>query len=664
MATNPILDRVQPDLATPAPVSAPVSAPSVTPAPNPRLQAVEESIAASSERLTEITAATESRVAKTTSATGVITSAIQDMTASQQIINSTQNAADLQAQNATISAFEASGGTDTQVLLMKTLEEEGARVADLLDQKADIVDNETTGFDFLDAIINEFSAVSVDAQLEVARAEQVQTVTQIQNISAATESFARVNSLTKQTLNDASIQAEYENIAAQGRIKVAEADIKNLNSNAAAMDALANADARTVSNRLQLYRLENEEQSKELSKERQKLQREQITLARDKMLLELPQAKAQLEATQIRLAEAKDPKRKAALQLELDAKIKAAEDSLAVEAQMTTSVQQAQSIIGLPIEDKATIAVKLRSPVSRERYFKLQEVGMSEGASIGLNPFEAKATLDALDPEGTATSSVGSRLLEQVSQIQVEQYRKLEKKDLPKTEEELASDFNKTSSQVFAAWNLDIRTGDSSNPLHAPPMDTLVANKAVQADPFYQKILAAMGMKEVNPQSIMDAAINGVLSKTVSPEVAANGIDLLFTTAADYNNSMQGGFKRIGFPNQTQYNVKLARPATAFEKLTAADKSIPRTSLQSFVFEGKPSKDAGANFIDNTESTFIQVDLMDSTKIRNTLVQILSSTPVPKTKPASEAPSTSPAAADTSSEVQAPTSRTSFFETL
>lgn len=634
---NPILAKVQ---ATPTPGAMPTD--------NARLQAVEEALAKSEQRTTALQAEAEQRVAKTASATDVITSAISDITSAEQIIQSTQTAADLQAQNATIATFEAAGGTDTQVLLMEALAEDGARVNSLLDQKADIVDDEHTGIQIIDAVINGFRSIGVDEQLEVAREQQNQTVSQIQNISAATESFARQNALTKQTLNEASIQANYQRIAAEGNIKVAEAEIKGLNSNAAALASLAQADARTVANRLQLFRLENETEQLEVSKERQKLQKEQMKIEREKLLLELPKAQADLERVQLALTEAKDPKRKAALQAQFDSTIKKFEDSLAAERQMVSAVQQGQSIIGIPIEDAETIAFKLKNPATRERYFSLQEVGGTGGTNIGQTPYESKATLDELDPQGSAAKTKGIKLLNQITKIQSEAYKGLPKSQLPKTEDALAADYNQTAANVYAAWNLDIKAGDQSNPLHAPPMDTLASNAAVQNDTFYQKVLAPRSMKEVDPQVIMEAAVHAIQSKTVSPEVAAEGIDLLFTTAADYNNSIQGGFKRVGLPNQTQYNVTVRRDPTTFEQLRIGASALPSAFAfgPTAVLRGKEraGEKLAESLIDSSDFLFMSVDLMDVTRVRNTLVQMLSTAQTPKTTPESEEPTTTPAA--------------------
>ena len=211
---------------------APISTAANVVVANPRVQAIEEALAISSERTVAQRAAAEGRIAKTSTATGAIVGAIDDITSAQQIVNSVESAANLQAQNATIAAFDASGGTDAQVLLMQTLREEGERTATLLDEKSDIVDDEFTGIQIIDGVINSFRSVQTDIKIQASQQEQAQTVRQIQNISAATESFSRTNALTKKSINEATIQAQYTQIAAEGTIKKNEAEIKGLNSNA------------------------------------------------------------------------------------------------------------------------------------------------------------------------------------------------------------------------------------------------------------------------------------------------------------------------------------------------------------------------------------------------------------------------------------------------
>lgn len=606
---NPILEKA----ATIVPTAAPASN-------TAKLDAVEEALAKSNERIATSIGNLEANVDKSQTATDVVKSAVSDISSANQITARAALIANLKAQNANTEVFEVSGGTDAQVVLMRNLKEDGDRVAELLDEKADIVDDVHTGIDMIDNIINGFRSSQLNRELGVAVQIQNHSSKQIANINAATESFARVNAITKKTLNEGVIEAELKAIAAEGRIKGAEAELKNIHSNATAMNALLTADSRNVNTLLQVFRLENEEKDRAIQVERRKFQQEQMDFAKKQWLIQGPAAEVALEQARLTLKNSQElsPTRIIAAERQLLAKEKAVTDQEELTASLVSRVQRGQSAAGIPVENKNTILFGLNSSGDRgKRYDRLLTMGAGAKPILGLTAFDAKKSLDIIAPDGNVAATKGVKLLALIAQKQAEKYDKSRAK-IPRDEASQRVDFNVTAKEEIDKAKANIATGDNSNPYHSAPFTVLEQFKAVASTALYQKVLKALELKETNPQTIMDASIAGILSGTVSPEEAAEGIEAIFDTAALVNNTNEGGFRRVGLPNQTTYNTLLTRPPSFIEELKIAGKKaliLPPLSIAVDV--------AGSLLKPNT---LVPVDLMDVTEIKETIIKIMSTT--------------------------------------
>lgn len=615
---NPILEKTA--VATEIP----------TPTPN-KLQVVQEALVASTDRTTEAIREMQEGRVQTKAASDVIVSATTDLISANQISAKAAQTADLQAQNATIDAFEVSGGTDVQVELMSTLREDSQRVAGLLDQKQDIVDDEFTGVQLIDDIVNQFRSIQVDAELNVAAQQQDQTISTISNITSATESFARANQLTKKTLNEGVIASNQRAIVATGQIALAETKIKNINSNADAMSRLVSADARNVSNLVQAFRLEGEAEARELAKERQVLQREQMQLTRERMALELPAVKIALEQAQFNLEQSKTqgPTKIAQAEANLLAATKRAADAIATEEQLTVAVQRGQALSGLPIEERETISFGFSNPETREKYSTLQEMGGQPDMRLGLSPFEAKKNLETVAPTGNVVQTPGIKMLDTITSLQVEFYKQNParvptKGTAAEKEAQLKVDFNATADSFMKTAASNITTGDASNPYHSPPMGVL-SNEfaAIKATPLYRKVLAAMDMKEINPEKILEAAVNGIKAKSVSPDEAAAGIEVIFDSAAAYNNTIAGGFRRVGLENQTTYNVQLKRDQSLLDQLklvSTITQTAPLTLLKPIGDDLGITKAAIATL----RNPLFILDMMNGVRVKEQIIRMMS----------------------------------------
>ena len=643
MATNPnpILKQAKQQVATTkqataTPESATALAISPTAPTSSSLEAVQKGLVQSTTRITSSIEALEQSAKETTLSTDAIVSAITDLTAAKQITAQAEGAANLQAQNSILDVFEAGGGLEIQTQLAADLRADGKRVADLLDQKADIVDDEHTGIGVLDAAINRIRAFQTNVELSVARRQQTQTQTQIANFAASTESFARVNALTKKTLNAGTIEAQYKTIEAEGRIAGAKAELVNFNSNATALTNLMAADARNVANLTSVFRLEGEQQQREIQVERVAFQREQMHFQKEQWKVQGPAAKVAFEQATLNLERSKNltPVQIATAEQNLAAANKRFNDQIATEDTLVSTVQRAQALLEGEgnVEARETIIFGLtRGGVAGAKYDKLLDIGSAENMVLGANPFEAKLSLQTASPSGNFAANVGTALLNHITLKQADKYKEAGA-GVPRDEATLANDFNTTATEVMKDFANDIRTGDASNPYHAPPMTVLSQSQAVQQSELYKNVLEAKQMKETNPQTILDAAIAAIRAGTISPESAAVGIANLFEVAGDYNNTLNGGFDRVGLPNQTSYNTTIQAPASFLESLKIATPVLsiaPLVTALDFAKRSLAGEDVGLN-------TPVKVDMSDKTQVQAAIIRVLSSLP-----PAQQSPNNS-----------------------
>ena len=617
--TNPILNQAASTNAVATPVA---------PAPvvSDKLAAVEQALATSTSRIVEGINTLEQAGRDTKTQTNVAVSAIESANSAKQIINTSAQNANLQAQNSTIDAFEAMGGQEAQIALAKELAVDQKRVGDLMDQKLDIVAREHTGIQIIDNIVNSFASSQLDQTINAAANKQAQTQKEIAGISASTESIARNNALTKRTLNEGTLKANYDAIAAEGNLQAAQQELQNISANSDNMVRLVGMDAKSVTNLMSVWRTENEAAQVELSQERMVLAREQMAIDREKMVLEIPAAKVALERSELALDQAKTlgPTQIAQAELNLAKTTKAQKDLVATQARLVESVQRGQKLTGLQVEDTETILFSLsKGGESGEKYIRLQELGGVADLKLGSTPFEAVDNLRTVAPEGTSIDSKATDFLAGVADALAASGATvaLAGESDKETKARLKSKFNQVAETTAAIHKSDITFGDSTNLYQAPPMGALDNFQSVQTSFFYQKIIKPMDMKEVHPQKILDAATTAILAKSVTVEEAATGIEAMFEAAASYNNTQDGGPSRVGLPNQDSYNTKILTEGQGAFSTISNILSSGITGLAT----GK-----GPSLVDKT-SIFKKKpqvsDLMNLTDIKMILVKMIGGTP-------------------------------------
>jgi len=592
---------------------------------NSTLKAVEEALAVSAVSTEELRAQTKKDVTATKEATSILTSAVGDLTSANKITERARLNADLQEQSANVAVLETGGGHENQVKLLSTLREDSEDVEALLNEKTDIMNDDITGVFPLDLIINAIRTVPTSVQLKNKQKELAATRQQISDITGAQEAFASVNAHTKKTLTEGVIEANMKRISAEGKILATEQELKNMHANAIAMTALADADKTSVANRLAVFRLEGEAEVRALKPEDQAFRREQMKFKREQWLTQKATAEINLEAAQLRLADAKDstPERRNAAKSQLNAVVKKNSDALLFQEDAVNAVHRSQSVVGLPLETPETIMFKMFNGPTQEKYVRMHELGASAKPVLGLSPFEATSNLRLIDSSGVAPKTKYTRLLDTAAQIQLDRYTDANVK-IPKDRTQIETDYNQAAGDMMLLHTSEIKQGDDSNPLHAPPFETLAAKRSVSETALYQKVLKAKGMVETNAQTIVDSALAGVLAKSITMEEAAEGIEAIYDAAALHNNEDMGGFERVGLPSQTTYNVKLDKDVTAFDVLSAGGSLLAGTAIDKLtagipgLLTGETATKAG--IFKAAAADFIAVDLMDITSIKQLLV--------------------------------------------
>jgi len=590
---NPILDSINKANAGRVPATVP-STPELEEEGVPgsaAMLAIQDAIGVQSDRILQFIQQMQQDAVDISSTTGVITSAIDSAVDANQTINLVKDTAAMEAQNNTFKAYEAAGGIEAQIAYMKQLNIDNARLRDLQEEKLATMSEEYTGIQLIDTIINGFSSIQTDAEIEAAANLRQTTLSNVQAVTAGTESVAQAQEVTKRTYNSATIQANYERLAAESTLKSAEAHIANIGTNANAMARVLDADSKQIAALSTIYRMENEQATNPTA---------------------IPAAIARNEEA-----------------------VRQRDQNLALEANIVKSVQVAEQLIGGTLSSPEVIINSLLgtgvTAATRAKYERLQELGSSTDPVIGLTPFDTAQNLALVDPANKARRTKAIKVVDRVMQLQAEAFAE-NPTTAPKTEEALKQDFNNRSADFMKDSADAIRTGDTSNPYHGAPFSTLEQYAAVKNSALYQKVLKGTGITELNPILLVDRAAAGVKAKSVTLEQAAAGIAVIFETAKVRNNTEDGGFRRAGLPNQETYNVSMLRDPTAFELLKSGAASIPQSPfLLTSALTG--NKEGFARMVSKLGDRHEKVDLSDYTDVRLHLAKKLrgqAPTPTPQ----------------------------------
>lgn len=500
-------------------------------------------------------------------------SAIDQTANATTVITAQQQNAELWSQNTANAIYEAAGGEIAQVAQMQRFKDLSEEQQILQDKKRQIMSEEPTGIWLLDQIVNSISSLDVDKESKLV-AQQLDTTANLAAMSGQMqEGYARVNSLNKQMTTAETIAANNAKIRAAADEEKAKVGMQQIAFNSENLRAQMAAQNQKVSNVLSgvdvSMRMEDQKarrQSQVLEERRMELQAQQQELDVERMQMQREQYKAERELA---------PLKQQALKLELEnavamapkdrafklAQYKEYEDKIArtkaYEEDVVKSVRAAQMVLNVPMESPEIIIEKFNNPTSREKYYKLQEMGLdSSNIKFASTPYKAMETIAEFDTSGNMSGSYRSDILNNVMSAISSQA--MADPNAPKNQAQYEPYVNTVTKGYMIEKSKNIAAGDSTNPYQAPPLPVLVeASPKVQNSPLYQKVLKPFALNETNPQRIAELAANGVKGKLITPEEAAQGITDIFSAAAIYNNTFMGGFSRIGFGEYEQgsYNT-------------------------------------------------------------------------------------------------------------
>jgi len=565
--------------------------------------------------------------------------AIPEMAKTSISIKKQQDNAQLKLENEQIDIVESAGGTDLQKNLLSELNSDSELVSNLNDKLVDISDDKHTGIQIIDTVINEFRGVQTQAILKAAEKKEAATARQLANIGAATESAVRINQFTKRTVNEATIEDNAQLIRNQADKDLANAKIRSAASSAKRFQEGYVASSVELKNNIQALELEDSIETRNLSKQRIELQKKQLVQSEKRLNFELAQAekKAEKAALDLEFARKTNPTKVAQAEANLATTQQAVRDKEVLKDVRAKQVNRGQEIFGIAVSDATNIeaAIKGGTPLQKRQLALLQEIGASTETNpvLGASPYEAASNIKIISPSGNVRSTKGTKLLQEITTIQEAKYAKLPK-GAPKDLATLKAGFNETAANYEATLAANIASGDSSNPYSAPPMETLVTYNSVARSPLYTKVLKHLNLVEADPEVIFKAAADGFASGVVSQEEIVQGIDSIYSAAAHYNSTADGGFKRVGLSNQTSYNTRITVPATTFQALedVASIALGPHPAVKALTGKDSFSENL-ANATAIGKDRTMAVNLTDSSSIQLALARMLSGVkPLPADK--------------------------------
>jgi hypothetical protein len=181
---------------------------------------------------------------------------------------------------------------------------------------------------------------------------------------------------------------------------------------------------------------------------------------------------------------------------------------------------------------------------------------------------------------------------------------------------------NNKAAEVMTTYAKDIGPG---NPFEAAPMQVLAPYLANKRIPFYDKLVSKMPNQAMDPQSLLQLAKNAISEDVVTADEAAEGIANMFKVAVAHNNTSQGGFARVGLPNQESYKTTVHLEPSITEGIFGFFKEnvfspplIYRTVKKSIVGEDI----AGAIVGDAALGRDLRVNMVDPVEVANALTRI------------------------------------------
>lgn len=578
----------------------------------------------------------------TNAATASTVSALDVKGASNAIVKRAAANADLKAQRDTLTAANAIGGQDRQLSLLGDLKAQGEEEAKLLAERKARFAQEHTGYSVIDLVINAVQDIKPNVALQSVKMQEQQTAQQLDYMSSATTQAAQTANLAKQTLTDAAIEANLNAMAADTKILQAQARLAGAAANTQGMAQLMSASTAALGAVKGEYDMQVEVAGQQVRMAEFQAQTEsrQVALATNKLQLANLQATSEFtnKATQVAATQ----------NVERDRMIEA------TAATYTENAMIGAAALGLPNPDPIALGMAVRGGSGKdaqERALHLATIGQLPGAPVGKNFGDAVFSYNELFPNGNIPETPMTNLMHHIIQRETEAHaqgtvNESGKRVPPKARNEAAQTegLNNKAAEIMSVYASDITPG---NPFESKPLQVLAPYLANKRIPFYDKVLAKMPSQSMDAAEMLQLAKNAISTKLITAEEATKGIADVYKFAVEHNNTSQGGFARVGLPNQESYMVTVRRDPSIRESIfgglsgsvssgivgafTPASFMLLKNTIGPSVSEGikaaKGKFTAGEDIQAAAEDRFaggktLRVNMVDEVSVQNALTKI------------------------------------------
>lgn len=578
------------------------------------MAAVQSAIDTASSYSQKVIAAQDSILSQIETAGAKAKRAVEDRFRQQAIIQKQADIAELEAQNNRRDILSAQD-PEFQKRLLQMYRGDVDEMLAAQEEKQAIIETERTGLAPIDAIINnliiDYSGVNTKLSAAARRVNRDRAV--ISSIASNAESITRAQNAVKETVTTATIAAKQKETAAQAAEIGAKYDLQVLSQRGEQMSRVMSAKDADISRRNQAYTLYNSEESRKQRAAEHKLQIENLQFRRDQFEANKESAELALKTNQLKYERASSPEEKALYEAKIKEETRKLENAESDEAAYISNIQQGYAITGQTVPSVEVIRYNLQGATAQTKDHFLQLALLAETGSYGTNPVEAVKRRSkvggAASPASELLDYAQNKLAEDIATDTTGAYKTQEAKELR---------FNQIAETYHETAQSNIKPGDNSNPMHAPPMAVLSEIPGVKESKLYRTALEAMDMKEIDPSRIFDAAIAGMEAGTIKPEEVAKGINIIFSAAADYN-TQKNDFLLNGLPAQTKYGAELLNPdASLYEQVSRIPLLSTTTAAISDIFTGERK----AVDIAQKSVSKVTVNLMDYNEVLNYLIKL------------------------------------------
>jgi len=610
-----------------------------------RLSTAEQMLAEQSQSVKTAVAELEANQRRGNAARTAQNTAIKEAADAVNTANREKQILAAKTENNVIDAVGDSANVNYLSELMTEIRTEASALDDLYDQARDISNEEVTGIGFLDTVINNARIKMMQPKIDAHKAALAGTQNELASVSGATDSIHNIQNKTAKTVNQEVIDANAKANRANADAEIQANEVNRAASNAAAVVNMFNMQGEELKNAMASVRLAQQERAEQTEQQRIALQTRQQELTAKRLQFEEEQweqtkedAGVRSELLSVQLESAKQDLQHARTMrpqqlAKAQAEVKAIEQQLAqtrsAEQDLVTRINRAEAALGLPVTNSDTIREKFHQEKGTEVGNRMRKLYLIGGGSdnelqLGASPYQALKTISELSPNGIPANleSAGLKLAEAAlvdATTQVDPTTGKVKQ--PATEQEMEDMFNRSLAKIVVESSNNIKTDDYSNPFHAPPLSVITEySRAVKESKFYKDVVskAESGINDADPHKLLELGAAAVKSGVLKPAEVVDGIELIFDTAVEYNNTMNGGFSRYGIDPQASYK-SLVKPTDTSGLLSkAGDFLLNRTIVGGY---------RGARDLINGPEIPQPTDFTDPVSIENALTKYIIAAP-------------------------------------